>query len=277
MPYKINGTASHDCKIFVIDSTLEEVTNVADVSAGAYEVGAIPAENNHVFAINPINGQLVGHGNVDAIEYTYYPEEFGVQIKEFKTHAPYHPGINVTKQSGGLRIAGAGIGSLTLFTSMPTEVMVGKKLKIDWYCTRSYARDTYVRVFDGAYDRANRSDIPNLSSTGITYPYNIFTLKGAGRLFEYIDNGSWARHTYTSSIIDVSSAQLDDVTLSITLYNVNSGGSFTLDVYNIQIVESDDTVKSSLENNSSTFTYPPGNDGDSWTEAVYGDYDAFNV
>ena len=70
MAYKISGTVSDDCKIYVINTSDDSLEQVKSVSAGAYSVDLLDEENVHVFAVRDSDSGCLGHGSVDA-EYVF--------------------------------------------------------------------------------------------------------------------------------------------------------------------------------------------------------------
>ena len=93
MAYRIQGTASHDCKVYIINASTHLLDRSIDVSAGSYEALLLSAEYNHITAVatDPALHPIT-YSNVQAQSYVFVQPTFGFNLKEIKgTHKKiYH-------------------------------------------------------------------------------------------------------------------------------------------------------------------------------------------
>ena len=258
MAYKIEGVASSDCDIYVIDADTDLLDKMVSVSAGSYTVELLSAQTNHVMAVSASDG-AIAYSDVVATYYDYIQPTFGLSIKESRRHNDYPAGVTISKPSGsvlqGYSGGGSNLGWATSFCVFDKNVLIGNKVSVDWLggIGAGDSATYYFRVIDGSYSRTNDSDFP-ISATAP------FLSKGGGDLVtirEFADIGySFSRRTDTSGILTLSGSTQSYVTVYITVGT--SGGRYGwYDLYSMKVLSSSNAVITEATM-SSALVWPEG-------------------
>jgi hypothetical protein len=245
MAYKISGTASDDCTVYVINADTDVVDKVESVSAGAYEITLLSSQNIHILSeADDGSKSPIAYTNVTATHYDYIQPTFGLNIKESRRHGSYNAGVTISKPSGsvlqGYSGGGTNLGWATSFCVFDKNVLIGNKVSVDWLggIGAGDSATYYFRIIDGSYSRTNDSDFPISAAAP-------FLSKGGGDLVtirEFADIGySFSRRTDTSSILTLSGSTQSYVTVYITV-GTSSGRYGWYDLYSMKVLSSSDAV-----------------------------------
>jgi len=161
---------------------------------------------------------------------------FPLQLREHKNEAGYDPNMTFSKPNDSIKCYSnnASIGCGYAFASLPTDYLHGRKLKLTWQTNGGgVPMGFYARIYDGAYNRASDTDFPSGSD---------FPTKGAGLLQTIEDlTGDNASHTVTVTM-DLSSAQLDTVTIMIWVYDGKTANASYFIITALDITDTSDNV-----------------------------------
>jgi hypothetical protein len=242
MAYKVEGTASDDCKIYVINTATDIVDRVESVSAGAYEIGLLTADNIHVLAEpDDVAKSPITYTNIDTVYYAYIQPTFGLNLKEVKRHGSYSAGVVFSSESGPtLRgyNGGSSLGWANSFCVFDKDVIVGNKVQVDWSGTAGAGDNGMFKVIvaDGTFDRTNDADFPQST----TSPW---LDKGGGDLeilYEATSAG-FSRNTITTGVLSLSGSTQSQVTVFVTV-GTSSGNWAYYDLYTMNILSSSDAI-----------------------------------
>lgn len=71
MPYKINGTSSKSCLVYVIDTVTSGIDTTTPISAGSYEINQLSSTQVHVVAVpDDSDFNAVSYRDIDTTYYT---------------------------------------------------------------------------------------------------------------------------------------------------------------------------------------------------------------
>ena len=260
MAYKISGTASHDCTVYVINTASNLVDKVQSVSAGAYEIELLTSQNNHLMA-EPDDGNLtpIAYTNVDAEYYDYIQPTFGLSLKEVKRHGSFTSGVVFSKPSGttleGRNLSSA-LGWANAFCVFDKNVLIGNKVQIDWQGDSGSGDDGDFKavIADGFYDRNNGSDFPQNLTTG-------WASKGGGDLVTMYDNvvSSFGRNTLDTGVLTLAGSTQSYVTVFVTVAT-GSGRYAWYTLYSMKVLSPSNAVITEATMDAS-IVWPEGQTG----------------
>jgi hypothetical protein len=177
-----------------------------------------------------------------------FPEDFPLQVKVQQVNGSYPTGVVWTWDGGNSRIqqhmnTGA-ISFGMMFVSVPKSYLDGKKVKLDWQGAYEWHWPAQFTIMDGSYDGSSTDDFPQVAGEW-------FAEKGAGELYNYStgDQFSFSREVRDTGVLDLSSSQLDDVTIFVRLGDYHNTYEGDLWVYDLQITDASDTVLNSVIKN----------------------------
>lgn len=254
MAYKISGTVSDDCDIYVINSASDIIDKVESVSAGAYEIGLLTAPNVHILAVHPTKGAR-SYSYIDAEYYSYVQPTFGLSLKEVKRHADYVAGVSFSNPEANVvrgYNASSALGYANTFCSFETSILDGNSMTFDWSGIVG-SGDTgsfVIEIVDGSYDRTSATDFV-LGSPWVS--------KGAGQLVEVYSaslGASFSRYTINSGTLDLSLSTQGYVTVFVRV-STSYGRYASYDLYGMEVRSPSNAIITQADM-SGTLVWPEG-------------------
>ena len=205
-----------------------------------------------------------GNWECETGPFYYITTPFEMYGKEHKYYANYNPEIIFSKSGPSTLKMYTTSDSLALgyiFASFNAANIDGAKLRVNWKAdVESSSISSLLAVYDGVYDRSNDEDFPIESA---------IPSKGAGLLqtLAYIVGD---HVTITEEIIDVSSAQLDMVTIMIRIGDAWIGRYGYIEVSEFVFLNNKDEIIASVDKSGSFIQEVSGTYADYGTWGVNG-------
>jgi len=250
---RILGNKNEGARIIVFDENDWSIeSNTLETGSGAYEIEGLNENDKTVIARNDV-GEVEGYGAItpfaDDIE-----EEFGVAYREVRPSGAWNskkPDVTFDKRTdnGTYIMMSNSIARdcwMHYFAVFNKNTLNGRKLRIDWSASTGNGAQTKLLIADGKYDRTSFADFPHES--GVPY-----TSKGNGDLFTFVDTtNSFSRYTYTTGVLNMSTASLDQVTLFI--YGRSPYlKSLQINVWDLKLLSSSNVLVSDFDLAGSSF------------------------